>query len=410
MRCFVIIFPIFVSMKFPNKLKNKINSRVENKALRTLDLQSNLIDFSSNDYLGFAKSETIFDGAHQFLVGENLKINGATGSRLISGNHFLYDVVENQISEFHQSEAALIFNSGYDANLGFFSSVPQRGDVIIYDEFIHASIRDGIQVSNAKAYKFKHNDIEDLASLLKRHYELVSESHTEIYIVTESVFSMDGDMPDLVAMSEICKKHNAFFVVDEAHAIGVFGQHGCGEIQRLGIEKAVFARIITFGKGLGCHGAAIVGSKELKQYLVNFARSFVYTTGLAPHALATIKMAYNQLNVSSSISTSLNTGFVENSQQKLQENIQFFKSEIRRLQLQKVFIESNSAIHCCLVSGAIKTKKIADQLQQKGYDVKAILSPTVSVGEERLRFCLHSYNARKEITNILENLNIFTHN
>ena len=401
-RRFVIIFPIFVLMKFPNKLKYKIHSRVENKALRTLGLQSNLIDFSSNDYLGFAKSETIFDGAHQFLVDENLKINGATGSRLLSGDHWLYDVVEKEIAEFHQSEAALIFNSGYDANLGFFSSVPQRGDVIIYDEFIHASIRDGIQLSNAKAYKFKHNDVDDLKPLLKRHSELVSESDNEIYVVTESVFSMDGDMPDLVTMSQIIKYHNAFFVVDEAHAIGVFGEKGCGEVQRLGIENLVFARIITFGKGLGCHGAAILGSQELKQYLVNFARSFVYTTGLAPHALATIKMAYNELVI-------LNKS-EESQQQKLQENISFFKSEIRRLQLQKVFIESNSAIHCCLVSGIIKPKKIANQLHHKGYDVRAILSPTVSVGEERLRFCLHAYNSKKEITEVLENLRVFMNN
>lgn len=401
-RGFVIIFPIFVLMKFPNKLKNKSTLRKEKKAFRSLGISTSLIDFSSNDYLGFAKSEAIFNAAHQFLVDENLKINGATGSRLLSGNHWLYDVVEKEIAEFHQSEAALIFNSGYDANLGFFSSVPQRGDVIIYDEFIHASIRDGIQLSNAKAYKFKHNDVEDLRSLLKRHSELVSESDTEIYVVTESVFSMDGDMPDLVKMAQLIKKHNAFFVVDEAHAIGVFGEKGCGDVQRLGIENLVFARIITFGKGLGCHGAAIFGSQELKQYLINFARSFIYTTGLPPHALATIKMAYNELVI-------LNES-EESQQQKLQENISFFKSEIRRLQLQKIFIESSSAIHCCLLPGTIKTKKTANQLQHKGYDVKAILSPTVSVGEERLRFCLHAYNSKKEITEVLENLRVFTNN
>jgi 8-amino-7-oxononanoate synthase len=394
-------------MKFPNKLENKMISRIENKALRTLGLQSDLVDFSSNDYLGFAKSKIIFDGAHQFLIDNNYKINGATGSRLLSGNYSLYDAVEKQISAFHQSESALIFNSGYDANLGFFSSVPQRGDVIIYDEFIHASIRDGIQLSNAKSTKFKHNNLEDLERHLERSRE-VSSKESEIYIVTESVFSMDGDTPDLVKMSQLAEKHTAFFVVDEAHAIGVFGKHGCGKVQELDLETAVFARIITFGKGLGCHGAAILGSEELKQYLVNFARSFVYTTGLAPHALATIKMAYNHLNVRSSISTSLNTGFVENSQEKLQENIQFFKSELLRLELQKMFIESNSAIHCCLISGTIKTKKIAHQLEQKGCNVKAILSPTVSVGEERLRFCLHAYNSTKEITEVLENLSVFT--
>jgi len=399
-RGFGIIFPIFVLMKFPNKLQNKINSRQENSAFRSLGVSTSLIDFSSNDYLGFATSETIFEAAHQLLIDEDIKINGATGSRLLSGNHKLYGVVEKQIADFHQSKAALIFNSGYDANLGFFSSVAQRGDVILYDEFIHASIRDGIQLSNAKAYKFKHNAVADLEILLKRHSQLVSESDNEIYVVTESVFSMDGDMPDLVKMSQLIQRHRAFFVVDEAHAIGVFGNKGCGEVQRLGIEKEVFARINTFGKGLGCHGAAILGSLELKQYLINFARSFVYTTGLSPHALALIKTVYNQLDV-------MNDNEVSQ-QQKLQENISFFTSEVKRLQLQKVFIESNSAIHCCLMSGNDKTKKIAKLLAQNGADVKAILSPTVAAGEERLRFCLHSYNSRKEITGVLENLNIFT--
>ena len=390
--------PIFVSMKFPNKLQSKITLRQENNALRSLGTSTNLIDFSSNDYLGFAKSEIIFDATHEFLVDKNIKVNGATGSRLLSGNHFLYNDVEKQITEFHQSESALIFNSGYDANVGFFSSVPQRGDVILYDEFIHASIRDGIQLSNAKAYKFKHNDVEDLKCLLERSRE-VSSMESEIYVVTESVFSMDGDTPDLVKMSQIIHKHSAFFVVDEAHAIGVFGQHGCGEIQRLGIEKIVFARIVTFGKGLGCHGAVILGSQELINYLVNFARSFVYTTGLSPHALATIKTAYNHLKVSSNA--------VENSQQKLQQNIEFFKSELLRLGLQNIFIESNSAIHCCIISGNEKTKETAAKLEKNGFAVKAILSPTVSVGEERLRFCLHSYNSAKEITKVLENLSIF---
>ena len=205
---------------------------------------------------------------------------------------------------------------------------------------------------------------------------------------------MDGDTPDLVKMSEIIKMHNAFFVVDEAHAVGVFGEYGCGEVQRLGIENDVFARIVTFGKALGSHGAAILGNKKLTEYLVNFARSFIYTTGLSPHALATVKVAYDHLKE-------------ESLQTKLKINIQSFKSEILRLNLQELFIESNSAIHCCIVSGNEKAKKIANQLQQKGFDVRPILSPTVSIGEERLRFCLHSYNSHEEILQVLNLLSTF---
>ena len=382
-------------MKLPNKIKNKLNVRKEKQALRVLGEPSNLVDFSSNDYLGFASSAIIFDQTHDFLVAHNIKMNGATGSRLLTGNHSLYAEVEKQLCDMHKSEAALIFNSGYDANVGFFSAVPQRGDVILYDEYIHASIRDGIQLSNAKAFKFKHNDVLNLEEVLKR----VQQENQEVYIVTESVFSMDGDSPDLLAISEISKTHNAFLIVDEAHAIGVLGPQGCGETQRLGIEKDVFARIMTFGKGLGCHGAAIIGSDLLKQYLINFARSFIYTTGLSPHALATIQTAYKQLVMLSESD--------ESHQHKLQENISFFKTTIKKYQLDTKFIVSNSAIHSCIISGNKKVKDIAKELQEKGFDVKPILSPTVSEGEERLRFCLHAYNSKKEITNVLKGLATF---
>ena len=246
-------------MKFPKKLSNKSSLRKKNKAFRSLGDATSLIDFSSNYYLGFAKSASIFDATHQFLVAQHIKLNGATGSRLLSGNHELYGLIEKQLADVHQSEAALVFNSGYDANIGFFSSVPQRGDVILYDELIHASIRDGIQISNAKAYKFKHNDLEELASLLERHSQ-GTDVPNEVYVVTEAVFSMDGDTPDLLTMSKMTEQYAAFFVVDEAHSVGVFGAKGVGKVQELGLEKKVFARIVTFGKALGCHGAVVLGS------------------------------------------------------------------------------------------------------------------------------------------------------
>ena len=383
---------------FPEKLNQKLIKREASNSLRHIDKQKSLIDFYSNDYLGFASSETIFDKTHQVLLEKNIKINGATGSRLISGNHDLYREVESFIANFHNAEKALIFNSGYDANVGFFSSVPQRGDVILYDELSHASIRDGIQLSNAKAYKFKHNDCNQLEALLKRHTEQSLEKRSlngvevnQVYVVTESIFSMDGDAPNLVKMTQICKKHNAYLVVDEAHALGVFGEKGTGLIQELQLEKEVFARIVTFGKGLGCHGAVILGSEKLVQYLVNFARSFIYTTGLSPHSIATIKIAYEHLQFEVI--------------QRLQDNIKHFKIELERLQLADLFIESNSAIHCCVISGNDKTKAIAISIQEKGFNIKPILSPTVAEGKERLRFCLHAFDNKKEITKVLEILN-----
>lgn len=368
---------------FPKSLSAKLAQRNGANSLRKLPAPNNLIDFSSNDYLGFSKSSQIFEQAHHYLLENKIVQNGATGSRLISGNHNLYRETENYITAFHQAESAIIFNSGYDANVGLFSSVPQKGDMILYDEYIHASIRDGIRLSNAKAYKFSHNDVADLERLLKKAYNENSEN--DIYVVTESVFSMDGDSPDLEKIKSLTGKYNASLIIDEAHALGVKGKKGEGLVQ-----NKIFARIVTFGKGLGCHGAAILGSSQLKEYLVNFARSFIYTTGLPPHSLATILTAYNYLD----------NNFSE--RELLDNNIGFFSSEVNRLNLKDIFIKSESAIHCAVIPGNEKVKNISSVLRDNGFDVKAILSPTVPQGQERLRFCLHAYNTKQEITDVLQ--------
>ncbi len=386
---------------FPKNLTQKLETRKQNNAFRELRLQNNLIDFSSNDYLGFSKSEIIFDETHQLLLNNNIKTNGATGSRLLSGNHQLYEETEKCIANFHQSESALIFNSGYDANVGFFGSVPQRNDIILYDELCHASIRDGILMSNAKSYKFNHNDYEDLEKRL-RQAQPDKFGHTEpaeVYIVTESVFSMDGDCPNLEELIRISKKHKCHLVIDEAHALGIFGENGSGLVQEYQYQDSVFARIMTFGKGLGCHGAAILGSQNLKDYLINFARSFIYTTGLSPHSVATILVAYQHLEKD------------KITFQELRENINHFNQEKQLLGLKPIFVRSKSAIQSAIIPGNEKVKNIAKQLQENGFDVKAILSPTVPEGQERLRICLHSYNSREEISEVLKLLNnyIFRH-
>ena len=375
-------------MTFPQKLADKLNRRIESNALRQLGSGTTLVDFASNDYLGFAESKAIFDETHDFLVNKNLSQNGATGSRLLTGNHALYTETENEIAAFHDSETALLFNSGYDANIGFFSSVPQKGDCILYDELIHASIRDGIQLSNAMAYKFKHNDCEDLERLIEK----VKHNLSNIYVVTESVFSMDGDTPALLELAALCKKHQAYLIVDEAHALGVFGDKGEGLVQLLNLQGQVFARIITFGKGLGCHGAVILGSEDLKSYLVNFARSLIYTTGLPPHSVATIHVAYQHVTEN------------KEAREQLRNNINIFNQQKQLLGLKPLFVRSKSAIQCAVIPGNQKVKQIANQLQQQGFDVKAILSPTVPEGQERLRICLHSYNSEIEITKLLRAL------
>lgn len=380
----------------PKAITQKLQQREQNLALRKLSLPNDLINFASNDYLGFAQSETIFHQTHQLLLDRKILVNGATGSRLLSGNHSLYQETEDSIAHFHQAETALIFNSGYDANVGFFSAVPQRNDIILYDELCHASIRDGIQMSHAKAYKFHHNDFVDLEKLITNFQLPTSNSQLlTIYIVTESVFSMDGDSPDLERIVALSEQYQCYLVVDEAHALGVFGDKGGGLLQSLGLHHNVFARIMTFGKGLGCHGAAILGSAELKSYLVNFARSFIYTTGLSPHSVATILVAYQHLE------------HQKTTLKQLRQNISFFNQEKSRLSLKPLFVYNKSAIQSAIISGNERVKTIANQLQEKGFDVKPILSPTVPEGQERLRFCLHSYNTETEISTVLQLLSTF---
>jgi len=384
--------------QLPKKLQKKLDNREESNALRSLGSATNLIDFSSNDYLGFSTSEKIYESASEIVKKASFQKNGATGSRLLSGNNQVYMDTEVLVSNFHDSKAALIFNSGYDANIGFFGSVPQRGDVIFYDELIHASIRDGITMSQAKGFKFKHNDLNDLEQRCRKEKGSTPDS-SEIYIVTESVFSMDGDSPDLKRLSEFCSKNNYHLIVDEAHALGVIGQ-GRGLIQELGLESQVFARIVTFGKALGCHGAAVLGSADLKTYLVNFARSFIYTTALAPHSVATISAAYELLKTNQQKEE-------DQTIKRLNRNIAMFRFYVKMYALEGSFIESASAIHCCLISGNDRVREVSEELNKNGFNVKPILSPTVTEGKERLRICLHSFNKEVEIEKLVKLLATF---
>lgn len=375
--------------KLPKKLQAKLDSRSSEGNLRSLPGTEGGVDFASNDYLSLAREGAVSTRALE-LLGPAPR-NGSTGSRLLSGNHPLYGELEHHLREWHRAEAALVFNSGYDANLGFFSSVPQRGDLVLYDESIHASIRDGIRLGPAKAHRFAHNDLGDLARLWKRLGGRYGEA--EVYLVTESVFSMDGDSPNLVALAGFCMEIGGHLVVDEAHATGLYGG-GRDLVAELGLEGQVLARTITFGKALGSHGAALLGSAALVSYLLNFARPMIFTTALPPHALASILAAYRHLGEEG-----------EALRQSLLDRIGLFKAEVRALGLSDRFIPSGSAIQCALVPGNERAKGVAAALQQQGFDIRPILSPTVPLGGERLRFCLHTHNTDEEISRILAGLN-----
>lgn len=376
--------------KLPKKLLSKLDSRSFQGNLRSLPSFDGAVDFVSNDYLGLAREGKVLEMAQELLVGISPK-NGSTGSRLLSGNHPLYRKVEDHLGEWHRAGAALVFNSGFDANLGFFSAVPQRGDLVLYDELVHASIRDGIRLGSAKAHRFAHNDLQDLKALWERHG--IGNAGMEVYIVTESVFSMDGDSPDLVALARFCGEIGGHLVVDEAHATGIYGG-GRDLVTELGLESRVFARTITFGKALGAHGAALLGSRDLVEYLVNFARPLIYSTALPPHALAGILAAYRFLGEEAPSLIA-----------RLRERIGFFKGELEDLGLSDHFIPSDSAIQSILVPGNERAGRVAAELRGHGFGIRPILSPTVGEGRERLRFCLHVHNTNGEISRILVLLN-----
>ncbi len=356
--------------------------RQNDHSLRRLKQETSLIDFCSNDYLGFARSAELKSLFEHEVKKYPEYLFGSTGSRLLAGNDKFTEELESEIAGFHNSEASLLFNSGYDANIGIFSSLPQRGDTIICDQYIHASIIDGVRLSHATRYVFKHNDLNSLEEKLKL-------AKGRIFIAIETVYSMDGDEAPLKEICDLAVRYNAAIIADEAHATGVFGRQGRGLIDELGLESRIFARIVTFGKALGVHGAVILGSKQLRSYLINFARSFIYTTA-SPFL--------NHLAVQASY-TYLQTG---NHQSKLIKRIQLFKS---KLDSHKNSISSRSGIQALIVPGNAKVRESAKELQHSGFDVRPILSPTVPAGAERLRICLHNHNSLAEITNLCNKLN-----
>ena len=356
----------------PKSITEALNNRKQTQIFRCLSSRYYEVDFYSNDYLGLARNPLVRERAQELLQKYPLQ-NGSTGSRLLSGNY------------------SLIEEAGYDANIGIFSSIPQKGDIVLYDQYIHASIRDGLQLSKAQSFKYKHNSLSDLEDKLQRFSEVANT----LYIATEGIFSMDGDIPDLIGILTLAEKYNAYIIIDEAHSVGVLGDRGEGLCQSLGVEKRIFLRLITFGKGVGSHGAIALAHGEVIDYLVNFARSFIYTTAPSPEVIATLLAAYELL-----------PSLV--SREKLRENITFFQQKIQEFEVKNTekirFILSESAIQGLIIPDNERLKKLSDSLQSQGIGVKPIFSPTVPKGQERLRICLHSFNTKEEIEKLFKNI------
>lgn len=373
-----------------NTLTARLAARQQAGLLRQLRTPVGRVDVCSNDYLGFARSPELQTLVRQAAEQHADARTGATGSRLLTGQTSLADEVEHELARFYQTEAALVFNSGYDANLGLLACLPQRGDTLLTDELIHASLIDGARLSYATRHRFRHNDLTDLENRLR----LIDTSGQagQVFVAVESVYSMDGDRAPLRELADLCDRYGAALLVDEAHATGVYGPNGEGLTVALGLQDRVLARVHTFGKALGVHGAAIVGPAVLRQYLLNFARSFMYTTALPPHALLAIRSAHGYLLTQA------------DARARLHERINYFRQRIADRLPGTVWTDSTSPIQALLVPGNDAARYVALQLQNAGFDVRAILYPTVPAGQERLRICLHAFNTTDEMDTLVETL------
>lgn len=371
----------------PNHMMRALIEREQKGLIRQLKSTFPSIDFCSNDYLGFSKLG-LLRGKVNVESSEDLIQYGATGSRLMSGNSVHIEEAEKQIALFHHAKSALLFNSGYDANIGLLSSIAQRTDLILYDEFVHASVVDGIRLSSSTHYKFHHNVAEALDDLIQKHHK----NFENIFVVVESVYALDGDTAPLIEITEICERSkNVFLIVDEAHAIGVYGTQGRGLCNALNIEQKCFARIYTYGKAMGCHGAVVVGGDILTKYLINFARSFIYTTALPGHSIDAILYAYQLL--------------IETDQkEKLQKNIAYFYQKTSSI---SNCIKSQSAIHSIVAGSNEMADKLESMFTEKSIHVRTMKNPTVKSGAERVRISIHSYNTREEIDLLVEVLKQF---
>jgi len=364
-------------------LQKLLDERKNADSFRKLKSTHDLIDFCSNDYLGLARSRDLFDTIKSKTERLKPPYNGSTGSRLLSGNNKLAEELEAKLAKIFHSKKTLLFNSGYTANLAVLSTLPQRGDTILYDELAHACIKDGARLSLASRFSFKHNDLNDLESKIK-------QAKGNIFIAVESIYSMDGDECPLEELTKIAEKYDATIILDEAHSTGSYGENGSGLAVQKKLEKKIAVRIYTFGKAMGVHGACVAGDETLIDYLINFARPFIYTTAMPPHSLISIGCAFDFLKQQIGL------------QEMLHEKIKLFKSGFERIKL--ISTESNSSIQNVIISGNSDVKDVAHYLEHHNFDCRAILSPTVKEGSERIRICLHTYNTEDEIGKLNEAL------
>lgn len=325
-----------------------------------------LVNLSSNNYLGFADNKKITE---EFLneVGDKYSF-GSASARLLTGTLPVYKELEDLISQLFRKEKTLLFNSGYHANVGINSCIAGKGDVIFSDKLNHASIIDGMRLSEGKFFRFPHKNMEALEKLLTRE----RKNFNNAIIVSESVFSMDGDIADIEKLVELKEKFNCILVLDEAHAFGVFGQNGLGVTEKLGITDKVDLIVGTFGKAIGSMGAFATGSQTLVDYLTNKARSFIFSTALPP-----INIAFSKW-------------IIEN---KLPQTLE------KRQRMLSIGQKAGSESHIIpvIIGGNKETVDTCEILFHNGFFTLPIRPPTVPEGTSRLRLSLTTDITEKEL-------------
>jgi 8-amino-7-oxononanoate synthase len=359
---------------------DQLEARKAQGNYRQLRSQETGADFYSNDYLGLARDPVLQQHIADLVAARPECLMGATGSRLISGTSGLCQEVEAFIAATHKADAALVFPSGYKANLALFSCVAGRGDTILVDELIHRSVHDGCALSAATKWKFRHNDMEHLETLLQR-------AKGNVFIAVETLYSMDGDVAPLREIVALAKRYGAQVIADEAHAAGVFGK---GLVATTALQDEILATVITYGKAFGLQGAAIVGSQLLKDYLVNYAAPFIYSTAMPDIQLLSIKAAYEHLEQRPGL------------KEDLLRNISLFKAYGVSDTSAK-----DSPVQVVRFPDEVLLKRATAALKAANCLVYAVYAPTVKQGSERLRICLHRFNTAQEITTLCGIINIY---
>jgi 8-amino-7-oxononanoate synthase len=351
-------------MNFSTEFERRIArhaSELEAAGLRRRLRPPSGIDLSSNDYLGLATHPLLKERMAEAVLREGC---GATASRLLRGNREGFTEVERRFADFKKSEASLYFGSGYTANLGVLATFIERHDLVFSDDQNHASIVDGIRLSRAKRIKFRHCDIDHLATQLKD----VSAS-SQKFLVTESLFSMDGDFAPLEKYADICRETNTVLIVDEAHAVGIYGSRGSGLIEQTGIEDSVFLSVNTASKALGVVGAFVAGPEWAIDYLIQRARPFIFSTASPPPIAAALDASLTVIRQE------------PERRERLLKNSALLRSLLKET--------GNSPIIPVVFGENERTLSVAAELQREGFDVRAIRPPTVPPGTARLRISVN---------------------